>query len=68
MASSSLETTDTVEDRTERYTRAAALLRRWLDEAESEDEADYDWPAIDAELRDSAMRCREPDAEGGQSR
>ncbi|MBX3439800.1 MAG: hypothetical protein KF861_20080 [Planctomycetaceae bacterium] len=53
------ETPQTAETRRGRYARAAALLRQWLCEADAEGEGSYDWDAIDRELNDAAMRCRE---------
>lgn len=63
MSKTNFETTQTLENRFERYAHAAAMLRQWIQEAESEDERDYDWKAIDRELKDEAMSCREPDTD-----
>jgi len=61
MPETDCETTQTVENRAQRYAQAAAMLRRWLQEAEHENESQYDWEAIDSELEDGSMRCQEPD-------
>lgn len=55
-------------NRVERYAQAAALLRRWLNETDAEDESDYDWDAIDRELNDTVLRCREPDPDERNAR
>lgn len=59
--------TQTDANRAERYARAAALLRRWLDEADREGESGYDWPAIEQELQSAAMRCQEPNPENPEA-
>jgi len=62
MLNTSYAPRQSVENRAERYAQAAALLCQWLREAEMEDESEYDWDAIDRELDDVSMRCREPDS------
>lgn len=42
-----------------RYRQAAALLRKWIGEQDGYDERT--WPALERELKESALRCREND-------
>ena len=42
-----------------RNLKAAELLEQWM--IEDADDDLTDWPAIERELEDSALRCREPE-------
>jgi hypothetical protein len=55
------KTSQTVSNRVRRYKKAAALLRKWMAEEDGYDETT--WPALEQELKDSAMRCRETDGQ-----
>lgn len=48
-------------NRLRRYQKAAALLRKWM--AETNDYDETTWPALEQELKDSAMRCQETDGQ-----
>jgi hypothetical protein len=59
MATSIDDTQAVAANKLRRYRKAAALLRKWLAEPEGYDERT--WPALEEELKDSALRCREND-------
>lgn len=43
----------------QRNQRAAGLLEQWL--VEDADANQANWPLLEQELQDSALRCREPE-------
>lgn len=51
-----------VANRVRRYKKAAALLRKWM--AEEDDYDERVGTVLEQELKDSAMRCGEPDEAG----
>jgi hypothetical protein len=57
MPETSPETAQLESPRVRRHQKAAALLRKWMAQADGYDERT--WPALEQELKDSAVRCRE---------
>jgi hypothetical protein len=48
-------------NRTRRYKKAAALIRKWM--AEEDDYDETVWPALEQELKEGGLRCREADGQ-----
>jgi hypothetical protein len=66
MQKTQIATATNSQERSEKNAQAAAMLRQWLVEADREDDSQYDWDAIEAELQNSAMSCgnSDPDDSG----
>ena len=60
--SKTADTNRSVLPRCERYRQAAALLRQWQAERGAYDERT--WPALEKELKNSALGCSEKDESG----
>ncbi len=59
MTKTSTEVEQSISNPSRHYKKAAALLEKWMSEEDSYDEKI--WPALERELKDSAVRCREND-------
>jgi hypothetical protein len=59
MAKPPAEVGPAVSNRSRRYQKAAALLQKWMGEANEYDAKT--WPALEQELTEDALRCWEPD-------